>query len=69
VDGTRMVINVAQLLTQHGGGDFVTHIETLRVETHDHTLLVRFALRVRPPGERPDSAVYALPLRGSGVPS
>jgi hypothetical protein len=46
VEGDRIIVNIAQLLREHGGGDAVDCVTALRVETHDERLLVSVALQI-----------------------
>jgi hypothetical protein len=46
VEGDRIIVNIAQLLREHVGGDAVSCVRDLRVETHDGSLLVRVALQI-----------------------
>ncbi len=45
--GDRVTVNIAHLLREHGGGDLLTNVTALRVDTSDRMLVVNFTLHVR----------------------
>lgn len=49
VDGDRIVVNFAQLLREHGGGEILDCITAVRVDIHNEVLLVSFALDIPNP--------------------
>jgi hypothetical protein len=49
LDGDRMVVNLAQLLRAHGGGEILDCITALRVDVHNEVLLVSFAVDIPNP--------------------
>jgi len=49
VDGDRMVVNLAQLLREHGGGEILKSVTALRVDVHNEVLLVSFVLDIPNP--------------------
>jgi hypothetical protein len=49
VNGDRVMVDVAQLLRQHGCGDLFTNVAALRLDTGDATLMVHFRLQLAAP--------------------